>query len=244
MPNLNAPRVLIVDDDSNILSGYQRSLRQTFEIATAQGGNVGLEIIRASAPFAVVVSDMRMPLMDGIEFLTAVKEQAPDTVRIMLTGNADLETAIEVVNKGNIFRFLTKPCPPEVLTTALKDAVRQHQLVLAERELLEKTLHGAIRVLTEILSVVDPRAFDRSQALRDLMVPLAKALKQDNAWELSLAAMLSQIGNVTIPPKVLTKLRSRLSLLASEQELLDRVPRVGRDWLARIPRLEKVAEIV
>ena len=76
-------------------------------------------------PFAVVVADMRMPGMDGVEFLQHVKEMSPDTVRIMLTGNADMQTAIDAVNKGNIFRFLTKPCPYETMTVAVNAGDRK-----------------------------------------------------------------------------------------------------------------------
>ena len=88
-------------------------------------------------PYAVVVSDMRMPGMDGVEFLAWARAQHPDTVRIMLTGNADQGTAMAAVNKGAIFRFLTKPCDPELFGQTLDQAVRQHQLLTAEQSLLD-----------------------------------------------------------------------------------------------------------
>src|ERR1700733_8122058 len=100
-------RILCVDDDINILEGYQRALRKEFDITTAPGGEEALVKIRDEGPFAVVVSDMRMPGMDGIQLLTRIKQVAPESVRIMLTGNADQQTAMNAVNEGNIFRFLT-----------------------------------------------------------------------------------------------------------------------------------------
>lgn len=108
-------KILCVDDDSNILQGYKRALRRDFDIFIAEGGLEALSIIEKEGPFAVVVSDMRMPVMDGVQFLSRVRDIAPETVRMMLTGNADQQTAIIAVNEGNIFRFLTKPCPPDVL---------------------------------------------------------------------------------------------------------------------------------
>ena len=90
-------KILCVDDDPRILQAFQRQLRKQFHIETAPGGAEGLEAIASSGPFAVIVSDMRMPGMDGIQFLSAVKERAPESVRIMLTGNADQQTAVDAV---------------------------------------------------------------------------------------------------------------------------------------------------
>ena len=103
-------RVLCVDDDSNILLGYQRALRKQFQIEVALGGAEGLAAVRNRGPYAVIVADMRMPDMNGVELLAQVREIAPDTVRMMLTGNADQQTALVAVNQGHIFRFMTKPC--------------------------------------------------------------------------------------------------------------------------------------
>lgn len=237
-------KILFVDDDANVLSAYQRQLRKQYQIDIASSGAEGLKAVEDNGPFAVVVSDLRMPGMDGIEFLTKVKERSPDTVRIMLTGNADTRAAIEAVNEGNIFRFLTKPCLPPDLAQALQAGINQYRLISAERELLQNTLNGSIRVLTEILSIVDPQSFGRARMLRDSMGTLSGALKIADLWELELAAMLSQIGHVTIPPEIIVKEKSGQSLSDVEKEMLSRVPEIGYTLLAHIPRLESVAEIV
>ncbi|MDH3727971.1 MAG: response regulator, partial [Myxococcales bacterium] len=123
------PRVLCVDDESNILDGLRRHLRRHFEIHTAPGSREGLGLMEAEEePFVVVVSDLQMPEMNGIDFLKEVRERSPDTTRILLTGNADLSSAVSAVNEGNIFRFLTKPCPNEVLIQAVSAGVEQHRL--------------------------------------------------------------------------------------------------------------------
>src|SRR5262249_1916023 len=140
--------ILLVDDEPNVLLGYQRLLRGEFDTETAVGAPLALKIIQARGPFAIVLSDMRMPEMDGIEFLTRVKALSPDTVRIMLTGYADVKTALSAVNDGNIFRFLTKPCSKETLASALAAGLAQYRLVTTEKELLEKTLAGSVALLT------------------------------------------------------------------------------------------------
>ena len=182
--------------------------------------------------------------MDGVQFLAQVKQQAPASVRIMLTGNADQQTAMEAVNEGNIFRFLTKPCPPEVLAKALAAGIEQYRLVKAEKELLEQTLSGSIQVLTDILSLVNPTAFGRAARVRRLVLQLATALKIENAWQTEIAAMLSQVGCITVPEETLVKVYQGVALKPEELLMLQAQAQIGHDLIVRIPRLEPVAEII
>jgi len=185
-----------------------------------------------------------MPDMDGVQFLTRVEARAPDTVRLMLTGNADQRTAVNAVNEGHVFRFLTKPCPPELLALTLKAALGQHRLITAERDVLERTLNGTTKVLGDLLSILDPAAFGLGEKLREYMRAYVRHLKITQTWDLELAAMLCQIGYVTIPSEVLHKYRVNLTLKAEETDMIDRVPRTGADLRAHIPRLEGVARAV
>lgn len=237
-------KVLCVDDELNVLEGYKRVLRKDFDIDTADSGRQGVAAVMSGGPYAVIVADMRMPGMDGIEFLSNVKELAPNTIRIMLTGNADQQTAIEAVNEGSIFRFLTKPCPPEDLAKALDAGIDQYRLVMVEKELLEKTLRGSIQVLTDILSLVNPTAFGHAARVRRLVSEIAATLKQKNAWQTEIAAMLSQIGCITVPEEVLVKSRRGETLTPEELRMMQAHPQIGRDLIARIPRLGPVAEII
>ncbi len=237
-------KILCVDDDPSILQAFQRQLRKKFRIETAASGAEGLETIASSGPFAVIVSDMRMPGMDGIQFLIAAKERVPECTRVMLTGNADQQTAIDAVNAGQIFRFLTKPCPAETLVATLAAGVRQYQLVTAEKELLEKTLRGSVKVLTDVLSLTNPTAFGHASRIRRVVQRLCKQLNVDQPWQCEIAAMLSQIGCVTVPPDTLDKVYRGQALKPEEAQMLEDHPAVGRDLVANIPRLESVAEII
>jgi response regulator RpfG family c-di-GMP phosphodiesterase len=237
-------KILFVDDDPNLLAACERTLRKQFQLDTADGGKAGLEKIAARGPYAVIVSDRQMPLMDGIQFLSVVRQVAPETVRIMLTGNVDLEAAVRVVNEGNIFRFLIKPCPQEILAKALQDGLAQHRLVTAEKELLNQTLSGGIKLLTDILSAVDVKAFGRGERLRDLINELTAKLSLDNAWEIHLANMLAPIGYVTLPPETLVKTRGDRILSRPEEQLIAGLPETAARLLANIPRLDGVARIV
>lgn len=237
-------KVLFVDDDPNLLASCERNFRRQFAIETAAGGEAALEKIAARGPFAVVISDRQMPHMDGIALLSRVRECAPDTVRIMLTGNADLEGAIKAVNEGNIFRFLTKPCAAHILGKAVEDGLAQYRLVIAEKELLTKTLNGSVKLLTDILSMVEPDSFGRAQSVRDILSHIAKKFPLANEWEIPLAIMLAPIGNVTIPPQLLLRARSGATLSKVEARLVSELPETTARLLANIPRLEGVARIV
>jgi CheY-like chemotaxis protein len=237
-------KILCVDDDPNILDGYKRSLRKDFNIYTAEGGREGLSAIAKEGPFAVVISDMRMPVMDGIQFLCEVKKVAPQTVRMMLTGNADQQTAIDAVNEGNIFRFLTKPCFPEALSKAIGAGIDHHCLITAEKELLEETLNKSLQVLVDILALVNPTAFNRSNRVKKLARQIAENLGVKNAWEVEFAAMLSKIGCVTVSEEILQKISRGENLTEKEAGLYQRNPQIGHDLIAKIPRMRTVAEII
>ena len=195
-------------------------------------------------PFVVVVSDLQMPEMNGIDFLKAVRERSPDTTRILLTGNADLSSAVSAVNEGNIFRFLTKPCPNEVLIQAVSAGVEQHRLVTGERVLLERTLHGCVTMLTEILALANPSAFGRAARVKQRTGEVAAQLGEPARWQMEMAAMLSQAAAITLPGETVEKMSRREELTASEQEMVDRLPQISEDLIADIPRLDEVRAIL
>ncbi len=237
-------KVLCVDDDANVLKAFRRNLRGRFDLETCSGGEEALALIGRQGPYAVVVADMRMPGMDGVQLLTRLRQEAPDTVRIMLTGNADQQTAVDAVNQGHVFRFLTKPCPPEELALALTAALREYRLTRAERELLEHTLSGSVKVLGDILALQDPTTFGQCQIVRERLRKFLRSFVAGPAWPLEIAVMLYRIGLITIPPAVLHKARNGETLSGPEQDLMDEVPELGARLLQNIPRLESVAEIV
>ena len=237
-------KILFVDDDQNILDGYKRTLRKDLQIEVASSGIEALTAIQDHCSYAVIVSDMRMPGMDGAQFLARAKEICPQSVRIMLTGNADQQTAINAVNEGNIFRFLNKPCSPETMAKTLNAALEQYRLIRVEKDLIEKTLSASVQTLTDILSLINPTAFGRSTRVRHQVRQLAAFLKIENAWQAELAAMLSQIGCITIPEEILQKVYSGRELNQEELQMLQGHPQIAYDLLAHIPRLEPVAEAV
>lgn len=241
---MTRPGVLFVDDEPNILDAYARQLRRQFEIRTCDNPRSALGLLAGDGPFGVVVSDFRMPEMDGVQFLREVRRRHPEITRIMLTGQADYQATIDAVNQGNIFRFLSKPCAPEDLAVATEDAMQLHELVMAEKELIEGTLKGTISVLSELVGLTSPDALARSARVRDVVACLTKAMGLEDVWVLDVAASLSQIGCLTLPHNLVTDGLAGTALVAKDREMYEGHPLVGKSLLARIPRLQGVATLV
>jgi CheY-like chemotaxis protein len=238
-------RILMVDDEPRILDGFRRSLRGSYEIVTATSGAEALDLQRKALaeddPFPVIVSDMMMPEMNGAEFLTQARAVDGDAVRMILSGQADLASTITAVNHANLFRFLTKPVEPPDLTRALDDALEQHRLVRAERDLLDRTLRGAVDMLTELLSMAAPEAFSRTTRVRTLVEAAAAHSGLTDDWRLPIAAALSQVGCIAIPGPVMRQVESGVELAEDEETMYRDHPGLAQELLERVPRLEDVA---
>lgn len=237
-------KVLFVDDEPNVLQAYSRSLRKHFQITTATCGEEALSLIDLQDPFAVVVSDMRMPGMDGVTLLAQMKQVSPETVRIMLTGNADQQTAIDAVNQGDIFRFLNKPCSPEDMARSVDAGIEQHRLINAEKDLLENTVKGSVAALSEVLSLVTPELFGRTTTYKNLLLGCAEILGLEPSWELETLAMLSLIGTVSLPDETVSKVLSGATVSDAENEQFQQHPILGAAILEKIPHMEPLAQAI
>jgi len=237
-------KVLFVDDDVNLLESFRRQLRKKAELVTAEGAKAGIEAAARQGPFSVVISDYNMPGMNGVDMLRVIRHGCPDTVRVLLTGHADLEIAIQAVNEGNIFRLLTKPCPPETIEKVLDDAFRHFDLITAERELLEKTLTGSVAVLCDLISLVKPEVFGRVSRILPFLRGVSKRVGDPRPWETETAAQLSVVGFITLPDSLINKVEKGRALTDAEEQQFLGHPTFGARLVAKIPRMEGVAAIV
>jgi len=237
-------KILFVDDEPSVLEGYKRLLGRDVSADTAVGGAMGLAAIAATGPYAVVVSDMRMPQMNGAQFLAKVRDIAPTTVRMALTGYSDIDTTMAAVNEGNIFRFLSKPCSKEHLQKAIEAALEQHRLLIVEQELLEQTLRGSVNVLAEVLSFSNPAAFGRAMRLRRIVQHVAGTLTLKSVWQFEIAAVLSQLGCVTLSPELINAAYAGDRLNPEDQKKFDSHPTLAWEMLSRIPRMDAIAQMI
>lgn len=237
-------KVLLVDDDVSLLNSFRRHLGRQFSIDIAQSGEEGLVVLKDKGPFAVIISDYRMPGMTGLEFLEKVKEVEADTVRILLTGHAELDVVINAVNKGNIFRMLTKPCPKEIMLKALEDGIKTYDLIQAEKELLEKTLKGSVKMLCELLAMMKPEVFGRISRAIPFVRRLSVLTGDPSPWMTETAAMLSLVGYIMLPEKLIRRAELGRSLSAEEYDQFGEHPIITAKLLNNIPRMKEIALIV
>lgn len=204
-PFLNKARFLFVDDEPAILNAierYLRPVRQVWDCEFVSNSLVALNRIRATG-FHVLVADMVMPGMNGAELLAKTRDESPDTIRVMLTGNADMQTALAAVNQGHVFQFLVKPCGGEQLFQSLAIAARQYQLREAERELLRTQLEH-----TEKMTVIGQLAaginHDLNNIMTAIMMQTEMALADTSSKSLPRPA-LEQIRQATLRAAQMTR---------------------------------------
>ena len=237
-------RILLVDDEPNVLSALRRQLREEYDVDVESDPTEALKKLDKAHPYAAVVSDYRMPKMNGIEFLNEIKLQSPDTTRLMLTGYADLDNAIRAVNDGNVFRFLTKPCERDNLLRNVAEAVRQHELVTAKKVLLEKTLKGSVDLLSEITAMVNPEAGERINRVRRYVRYFAEKKGVKDLWRYDIAAMLSQLGTLILPPGTLESLERGGEFTPEQLQMWEMHPVIAQSLVAKLPRLQSIADMI
>ena len=237
-------KILCVDDEEAILKGFQLNLRKNFEVHLASDGVEGLKIFEENKDFAVVLSDMRMPRMDGATMLSEIKQRDHEVVTVLLTGHTDFESAMSAVNNGNVFRMLSKPCPPETLIKALNEAVELHDLIISKRILLDNTLRGAVDALSQALSIAKPLFFGRAQRVRRIANELAEMMKIPNSWRVDVAAVFSQLAYLSLPESVSEEVYHKRKLSSELKEIVKRLPEDTTNIIEKIPGLEEIGEIL
>ncbi|MBS1706093.1 MAG: response regulator [Armatimonadetes bacterium] len=238
------PVVLGVDDELSVLDGIKLTLRNSGTVITSTNPIEALEQLGMGLAPSAIISDMRMPQMSGSEFLRRCREVCPDATRILLTGQADLSSAIEAINDGRIFRFLSKPVPPDVLRNAVSDAIEQHDLITSQRVLLEQTLQGSVQAFVEALAVASPISFGKALAVRRLAVEIGKKMNIKPLWRLELASLLYFVSHLPLREQVVQKIFAAQTLTQHEQESLVEGREMLDRMLSKIPRLEDVRTIV
>ena len=243
------PKILCVDDEPNILQAFKRQLRGKFDLEVASDPNAALELLVSHGPFAVVVSDMRMPGLDGVQFLNEIEKRSPETVRVMISGNAERATPMKAINDGRVFKFLSKPCSIGELESSLSEAYREYQAQKAERDLLNNTLGGCIKLLTDVISLLAPARFNVSRRAREVAQELLPRSGLKTVWEVNLAIMLADLGLVTMPAEIQVvadgvEEGSVSASRSKEQKAFEQLPQISASLITNIPRCEGVGEAI
>jgi putative two-component system response regulator len=208
------PRVLFVDDEPAVLDSLRRSVRREFAADVASNADHGLDCLRRGGPYCIVVSDMRMPGMEGAEFLATVRTISPESVRVMLTGCDEMEVAVRAVNDGRIFKFLSKPVPTEVLLECLRTCMAHYREEREQKQVMASTIHALeqldIGTLTAFARAIDansPWTAGHSERVTAMALRIAHrmGLPAKDLQIVHRGALLHDIGKIGTPPAILDK---------------------------------------
>ena len=239
-------KVLLVDDEPRVLEAIVRNLEddEDLELRIATGGEAGLAVLAKHPDVAVVISDMRMPGMDGAVFLQRVHDAVPTAARVLLTGQSDLQDAARAVNEAGLFRFLLKPCPTETLRATIHAAAQHAATERAERDVLERTLGATLHVLEDVLQLAAPALYRPAPTARRVARVLAQKYNLAPCWELDAAAMLHPIGQLGLPEGLVSRARQGARLVPQESAAWGGYPGISEEIVSKIPRMETVAALL
>ncbi len=237
-------KILFVDGDAQALEDASANLGQRFPVATAASGKDALQALSSGDHVAIIVCELELPDMDGAALLAKVKELSPQTVRLAVTHRADFKAALKAVNQGGAAKLLTKPLSPQALAVALAEGLQQYQAYVREKEMFRDTLQGTVRVLVDILGLVNPYAISRSKRIRDRAMLLGRMLQVKPTWQLDLAVTLSHVGCVGLPPEIMEKLDSGRDFTPEERKQFETHPLIAAKLLRNISRMAYVAQII
>ncbi len=236
--------ILLVDDEQAVLDGIARRLGADYQLTLANAPLGAIDILNAGEKFAVVLTDMQMPGMDGLSFIRRARELSPTSVFLMLTGNQDLPTATRALNEGQVFRYFTKPCASADLRAGLDAALRQYELLQAERELLQRTFVGSVNILCDIMGYAQPLLTIVNERMQRLIRSACESMGWQAHWEYMVAAKLALVGFVVIKPEAFASFLSTSAITEEDKTLYLGALDTSSRLLAKIPRLERIAALV
>ncbi len=236
--------MLIVDDDEVLLRSLRRILKGRYEVQCEANPYRALVALEDDGPFAVIVSDLTMPGVDGIELLERAHAEAPETPRVLLTGNATLPDSIQAVNRARITSFLTKPVAPDELIRRIDQAVLQHDELVDDLDHGTEILEGSAAALMETLAIANPTAYALTKRVTSLVDCYLERHPRTDAWEIAIAARLSYLGSAALGADLSSRVLRGAELAVSEDLLVGCVAGFTVDIVARIPRLANVEHIL
>lgn len=237
-------KILIVDDDEVLLRSLKRILKGRYDVQCESNPYRALVALEDDGPFNAIVSDLTMPGVDGIEFLERARDEAPETPRILLTGNATLPASIDAVNRAQIDSLLTKPVSPDELLRWIDQAVVQHGALVDEFDVGAEILEGSAAALMETLAIANPTAYALTKRVTSLVDRYLEQYPRDDSWEISMAARMCYLGSAALGADLSSRVLHGEPVASSEDLLLGCVGGFTVDIVARLPRLREVEDIL
>ena len=242
---LEKQKVLIVDDAPENIQVLMETLKQDYKIVAANNGQKALQMAEMDPVPDIILLDIMMPGIDGYEVCKRLKTQKKTReIPIIFVTALDQEDDESFGLKLGAVDYITKPISPSIVKARVQTHLNLRNTQQKLQDLLNKTLSGSVRILIDLLSLVNPTAFSRSSQMRRLVKEMALKLGLTDVWKFGLAAQLSQIGCITMPTELLNKVYYGKELTDEEQELYQSYPAIGARLIARIPHLESVSGMI
>ncbi|WP_404309005.1 response regulator [Neorhodopirellula lusitana] len=242
-----AKKILFVDDDPILLGILSDTARKhldgDFEVQTAEGGRSAIEIANSLGPFSVVLVDMQMPNLNGIETIGHLRTNMPQAIFVMLTANLELGTAIQAVNEGKVFKFLAKPCQPNEIISTIMAAQAEHASLVSAKDLLSGTIAGTLDLMTDLIEMPDGRHIDTARLLESTNA-LAAKMSIDLGWEERIAARVFLVGIAMLSPSEAERFENLEPCSDGHKELLTKVCMNSAGLLKKIPRFNWIVDLL
>jgi response regulator RpfG family c-di-GMP phosphodiesterase len=237
-------KILFIDDDEIVLESYMARYRKEYKVLIANTPDKALQFVYSTDDFSVIISDMKMIGMSGIELLSRIKNLSPFSARIMLTGYTQADIAIDAVNKGEIFRFLSKPCSAEIMDKAIRDGIIIYKSITKDKKIIQDLLKGSIKVLIDSVRISNPRSYERSIRIRNISRRIAQDIKMNSSVDIEIAAMICLIGYIGIDKNIIDKFENGVQLSSEEDKVFHQYPLIGASLIKNIPKMDNVSRII
>lgn len=238
--------VLIVDDEPDNLALLRRTLRSQYEVLTATNGKEALDIVNQRGnEISLIISDQKMPVMQGTEFLSQISQDFPNIIKMLLTGHSDLDILVDSINKCNLFQYIFKPFEPEELLLIVQNGIEVFELAQSKQKMLKDLKELFYTTIKSIASALDAKdTYTHGHSLRVTLYSLILAKYMDGVnekfmEELETAGLLHDIGKIGISEGILCK-PGKLS--DEEYEIMKSHPQKGKKLLHSIKKLNSVSE--
>ena len=240
-------KILIVDDEQNVLDGYRRVIPKIYKIDYCSNSIEALEMVKTNK-YIAVLSDISMPLMNGIALIKEINTVNPEIIKVIITGHTNIDNAIEAINQGHVFRFLSKPVSPESLIKTIEACFNQHENIVAKKQLfslqaIKNEMESMIKALVKVVEIRDPYTAGHLNNVADMSIKVAEKLgwDEDRKMGLYLSALVHDIGKIYVPSEFLNK-PGVLSNI--EYSVIREHPNIGHEILSTVDFKWPISEIV
>ena len=234
-------KILMIDDDIRVLNGYKRVLGREFDIKMAHDPVIGLKILKSEEDIAVIISDYMMPKVDGNLLFEVAKEISPHTIRIMLSGNADLTTAVDAINKSSVYKLLIKPFPANELKKIIFEAIKVYNKNIESKDILDDTFLVASSIIKNLVAMLSPRDGFYVNNITYMTKIIVNNMNYIQPKKIIIASYLSQLGFINLPTEIKSKIYYKKQLKNNEVKVIEEHPNFAKKIILKKAFLMDIA---